>query len=54
MNASVCIDFTIKRSSATPARFGSNSDNSAPHCPCFANLNFGPSSFEFGLMNAAR
>ena len=33
---------------------GRSSDSSAPHCPCFANENFGPSSVEFGLMKAAR
>ena len=54
LNASLTIDFTISRSSATPAVCGSSSEISAPDCPYFANLNFGPSSFEFGLMNAAR
>ena len=54
LNASVTIDLTIAMSSTTVARCGSSSDSSAPHWPCLANLNFGPSSFEFGLMNAAR
>ena len=36
-------------SSATVARCGSSSDSSAPLWPCLANLNFGPSSFEFGI-----
>src|SRR3954467_15385567 len=54
LNASVCSDFTMHKSSATVARCGNNSDNSAPDCPCRANLYFGPSRVEFGLMNAAR
>ena len=54
LKASVTIDLTMAISSTTVARCGSSSDNSAPHWPCLANLNFGPSSLEFGLMNAAR
>src|SRR5260370_5522445 len=41
-------------SSTTLARCGSSSDSSAPDWPYFANLNLDPSSFELGLMNAAR
>jgi hypothetical protein len=33
---------------------GSSSEISAPDWPYFANLNFGPSSFELGLMKAER
>ena len=54
LNASVTIDLTIATSSTTSARCGSSSDSSAPDRPCLANLNFGPSSVELGLMNAAR
>ena len=54
LNASVTTDRTMAISSATVARCGSSSDNSAPQRPCRANLKRGPSSFELGLMNAAR
>ena len=54
LNASVTIDRTMAMSSTTSPRCGSSSDSSAPLWPCLANLNFGPSSCEFGLMNAAR
>ena len=54
LNASVTIDLTMAMSSTTVARCGSSSESSVPHWPCLANLNFGPSSFELGLMNAAR
>ena len=49
LNASVAIDLTMAMSSTTVARCGSSSESSAPHLPCLANLNFGPSSFEFGI-----
>jgi hypothetical protein len=54
LKASVTIDLTMATSSTTPARCGSSSESSAPLWPHFLNLNFGPSSFELGLMNAAR
>ena len=54
LNASVTIDLTMAMSSTISPRCGSSSESSAPHLPCLANLNFGPRSVEFGLMNAAR
>ena len=54
LNASVAIDLTMRDVVDDLARCGSSSESSAPLWPCLANLNFGPSSFEFGLMNAAR
>ncbi len=54
LKASVTIDFTIAMSSTICAVCGSSSLSSAPDCPYFANLNLGPSSFELGLMKAAR
>ena len=36
-------------SSTTSARCGRSSESSAPHWPCLANLNFGPSSLELGI-----
>ena len=54
LNASVTIDFTMAMSSTIFGQVRQQLDSSAPHWPCLANLNFGPSSLEFGLMNAAR
>ncbi len=54
LNASVTIACTMAMSSTTAARCGRSSESSAPLWPWRANLNFGPSSFELGLMNAAR
>jgi hypothetical protein len=52
--ASVCNDRTRQMSSAILAVCGNSSLSSIPQAPCLANLNFGPSSADFGLMNAAR
>jgi hypothetical protein len=54
LKASVTIDFTIAMSSTILAVCGRSSEISAPDLPYLSNLNFGPSSFELGLMNAAR
>ena len=54
LNASVVIPLIMAMSSTMLAVYGRSSEISAPDFPCFANLNFGPISFEFGLMNAAR
>src|SRR6185436_15706925 len=54
LNASVAHDFTIVRSSTIVARCGRSSEISVPFSPYLPNRNFGPSSFELGLMNAAR
>ena len=54
LKASVTMDLTIEMSSTTSPRCGISSDNSVPDWPYFLNANFGPSSFEFGLMKAAR
>ena len=54
LNASVTIPLTMAMSSTTSARCGSSSESSVPLWPCLANRNFGPSSLELGLMNAAR
>ncbi len=48
------IPLTTAMSSTTVDRCGSSSESSVPHWPCLANLNLGPSSFELGLMKAAR
>src|SRR5579883_1752429 len=42
LNWSVWTDFTMQMSSTTLAKFGSISDNSAPHLPYLANLKRGP------------
>ena len=54
LKASVTIPLTTAMSSTTVARCGNSSESSVPLWPCRANLNLGPSSFELGLMNAAR
>ncbi len=54
LNAMVFIELMIVMSSTTSARSGSASDNSAPHLPCFANLNLLANSAASGWMKAYR
>ena len=52
LNWSVWHDLDEAMSSTTFARCGSISEISAPHWPCLANLNRGPSTAASGRMNA--
>ena len=54
LNWSVWTDLMMQISSTTSARCGSISESSAPHWPCRANLNRGPSTAASGRMNAYR
>jgi len=54
LKASVTSDFTIVMTSTMVARWGRSCEISVALFPYLPKWNFGPSSFELGLMNAAR